>query len=320
MKNKTVLIIGGAGFIGSHLVDVHVQNGSQVWVYDDFSTGRRSFLPDVPGLHIVEGNILDTDQLVSVIQRSDPGVVYHLAAIHHIPTCEKMPRQALNVNIVGTESVLNACAENRVPRIVFTSTGALYDPAVTGPLTETTPVKAFDIYSISKLTCENLLRYYADKKISEIVVARLFNNVGRRETNFHLIPAITAQLVAGNRSIKLGNLSPRRDYIHVEDVADALYLMGKMKLQEPFDIFNVGSGSECSVRELVELFSDVIGELLEVIPVPELQRKVDRPTQLADATKLRLAASWQPERNLRQALDEIWKENLEKENSIKAIP
>lgn len=305
-------IIGGAGFIGSHLVDVCLEQGCPVWVYDNFSTGRKSFLPNVPELRVVEGDILDTKQLSETIQQFDPDVVYHLAAIHHIPTCEKIPEQALNVNIVGTESVLNACAESRVPRVLFTSTGALYDPTITGPLAETAPVKAFDIYSISKLTCEYLLEYYVEKKERKAIVARLFNNVGRRETNSHLIPAIVAQLAAGNRQIRLGNLSPRRDYIHVEDVAEALFALGTMEMQQPFDIFNVGTGIERSVQELVDLFADVIGEPLEVISAPELQRKVDRPTQQADPTKLQRTTGWKPTRSLRKALDEIWQESLEK--------
>jgi UDP-glucose 4-epimerase len=312
MKITKSLIVGGAGFIGSHLVDVCLKNGLQVCVYDNFSTGQRSFLPNVPELRVVEGDILDSKQLLETIQAFDPDIVFHLAAIHHIPTCEKNPAKTLSTNIVGTESVLSACAVNRVPRIVFTSTGALYDPVITGLLAETVPVKAFDIYSISKLTCEFLIKYYVEKSEREVIVARLFNNVGRRETNSHLIPALVAQLAAGNRQIRLGNLSPRRDYIHVEDVAEALYALGIMELQQPFDIFNVGTGIEYSVQELVELFADVIGEPLEVISAPELQRKVDRPSQQADSAKLKNTTGWRPTRSLRQALGEIWQESLSK--------
>lgn len=312
MISTKALVVGGAGFIGSHLVDVCLQEGSQVWVYDNFSTGQRVFLPNVPELHVVEGDILDAELLSETIQQFDPDVVYHLAAIHHIPTCERIPARALNVNVVGTESVLNACAENRVPRVVFTSTGALYDPIITGPLAETAPVKAFDVYSISKLTCEYLLKYYVEKREREVIIARLFNNVGRRETNSHLIPAIVAQLAAGNRQIKLGNLSPRRDYIHVRDVAEALFALGAMEMQQPFDIFNVGTGVEHSVQELVDLFADVVGEPLEVLSTPEFQRKVDRPTQQADPAKLLRTTDWNPKRTLKQALGEIWKETLER--------
>lgn len=319
MKVTKALVVGGAGFIGSHLVDVCRRNGAEVLVYDNFSTGKRLFLPDLPPHQIIDGDILDAILLSDTVKEFNPDVVFHLAAIHHIPTCEKMPRQALRVNVEGTQSVLNACAETLGTRLVFTSTGALYDPTVKEALTENSTIKASDIYSISKLTCENLVSYYCAKQERQAVVARLFNTVGRRETNSHLIPAIMSQLETGNRQIKLGNLTPRRDFIHVEDVAEGLFALGELDTLQTFDIFNVGSGIEYSVQELVNLCADAIGEPIEIISSPELQRKVDRPTQQADSSKLQRTTAWAPSRNLQQALEEIWEENLAKTNNCKQI-
>lgn len=306
-------VIGGAGFIGSHVVDRCLEEGMEVVVYDNFSTGKRSFLPEVSECHIIEGDILDGASLSREMKESTPDVVFHLAAIHHIPTCEKLPERALRANIEGTATVLQACAVHGVQRLVFASTGALYDPAVTSILSETTQVKAFDIYSISKLACEYLLGYHAEKADGGLTVAaaRLFNTVGRRETNSHLIPAIVEQLSTGKREIRLGNIFPRRDYIHVEDVADALLAMGLIEEPEGLDIFNVGTGIEHSVGDLVNTFSDVIGEPIQIISVPELKRKVDRPNQRADNSKLRGATGWSPKRDLKQALEEIWQESLQ---------
>ena len=309
------LIVGGAGFIGSHLVHSCLERMCQVWVYDDFSTGRKEFLPADSALHVVEGGILDTKRLSNTIDECAPDTLYHLAAIHHIPTCEKMPKRALRVNVEGTQNVLSACAQRLVPRILFASTGALYDPISTGPLVETSPVKAQDIYGISKLAGEQLLQYHVSKNGGQAIIARLFNTVGRRETNPHVIPAIMAQLAAGRRQIKLGNLHPRRDYVHVEDVAEALFVLGSMAMKQPFDIFNIGSGQEHSVRELVELCCEVIAEPLEIVSAPEFQRKVDRPNQLADLTKIQQTSGWKPTRTLKQALCEIWGDNLEKRHT-----
>lgn len=306
-----VLIVGGAGFIGSHLVDVCLARNLQVWVYDDFSTGRKEFLPVDLALHVIEGDILDTKHLSSAIKECGPDILYHLAAIHHIPTCEKMPERALRVNVEGTQSVLSACAQHSVPRVVFASTGALYDPVSTGPLSETSPIKPRDIYGISKMAGEQLLQYHVSKNGGKAVVARISNTIGRRETNPHVIPDIMAQLVAGRRQIRLGNLHPRRDYVHVEDVAEALFLLGNVQMEQPFEIFNIGSGREYSVQELVELCSEVIGEPIEVVSAPELRRKADRPSQLADTTKIQQMTGWQPKRTLEQAVREIWEENLE---------
>lgn len=306
-----VLIVGGAGFIGSHLVDVCLARNCRVWVYDDFSMGRKEFLPLEPALHIVEGDVLDTKHLSGTIKECAPDTVYHLAAIHHIPTCEKMPERALRVNVEGTQSLLSACAQYLVPRIVFASTGALYDRLNNGPLGETSPIKAQDIYSITKLAGEQLLQYHVSRNGGKAVVARIFNTVGRRETNPHVIPDIMAQLAAGRRQIRLGNLHPRRDYVHVEDVAEALFLLGNVPMEQSFEVFNIGSGREYSVRELVELCSKVIGEPIEIVSAPELKRKVDRFSQLADSTKIQQMTGWKPKRTLEQALREIWEENLE---------
>ncbi len=282
-----------------------------MWVYDDFSTGRRDFLPSHPDLHIVEGDILNLEHLSHVVRQCVPDVVFHLAAIHHIPTCEKLPERALRVNVEGTQNVLSACAQHSVARLLFASTGAIYDPAVIGPLSETAPVLGQDIYSISKLAGENLVRHHIMKHGGQAVAARFFNTVGRRETNPHVIPAIMAQLAQGQRQIRLGNLSPRRDYVHVQDMAEALFTLGSLPLENPFELFNIGSGQEYSVQELVELCSEAIGEPIEIISASELQRKVDRPHQLADLSKIQKQSGWQPRRTLKQALKEIWEETLE---------
>jgi UDP-glucose 4-epimerase len=133
----------------------------------------------------------------------------------------------------------------------------------------------------------------------------------------HVIPAIMAQLAAGGRQLKLGNLNPRRDYVHVEDVAQALFILGNMTIDKPFDIFNIGSGREYSVRELIELCSEIVSEPLETVSDPGLQRKVDRPSQLADLSKIQRTSGWKPERTLKQALSEVWEEGLENRDAHK---
>jgi UDP-glucose 4-epimerase len=198
---------------------------------------------------------------------------------------------------------------------VFSSTGALYDPANTGVLHEDSPLKATDIYSLSKTTCEQLLRFHSAKTGAQVQVARLFNTVGRRETNAHLIPAIVEQLSSGSRQVHLGNLTPRRDYIHVEDVAQALFTLGEFPVQHTYDCFNVGSGKEFSVLEVARLFEQALSEPLEITSDPERQRKVDRPSQQADISRLRAASAWQPQRSLPQAIQEIWQEHLQASQS-----
>lgn len=278
---QNVLVIGGAGFIGSHLIDVLVQEPINVYVYDNFSTGRKEFLTEKFNLFEQVGNILDVKSLDAIFRNVKPEHVYHLAALHHIPTCELNPEFALEVNIIGTQNVLRCCVDHKVQKVILASTGGIYDIKEEA-LTETDALQPKDIYTISKLACENLLQYYANKHELSCVAGRIFNTVGTRETNAHIIPDIVTQLSRGNHKIKLGNLTPRRDYIHVEDTAAGLFELSKIILDGNFETFNIGSGVDYSVKEIIDLFEGIINQPIEAISVPELQRKIDRPTQLSD--------------------------------------
>ncbi|MHC1731076.1 MAG: NAD-dependent epimerase/dehydratase family protein [Bacteroidales bacterium] len=304
MKFK-IFIIGGAGFVGSHLTTKCLKNGHEVVIYDNFSRGRREFLPDDPNLKIIEGDIADINLLTYSIDNNNPNIIFHLAAIHFIPACEETPENAIRVNIEGTQNVLNAL-KDKGKNLIFASTGAIYDPSVTVPLNEESPIKTGDIYGITKLSCEELIKYHVNKGRGKVIIARLFNVVGTNETNPHLIPVIMDQLSKGFRHIQLGNLFPKRDYVHVEDVADALYSLASTPLKAEIEIFNIGSGVEYSVGELVGMCSEVIGEEIEIESVKTRQRKNDRLNQLADINKINSVTGWKPSRSLEQALKEVW--------------
>lgn len=303
--NLRMFIIGGAGFVGSHLTEQCLVNGNEVFIYDNFSRGKRESLPDDPKLTIIEGDILDINLLTQSIDLANPDIIFHLAAIHFIPDCEETPEMALRVNVEGTQNVLNALKSKGIT-LIFASTGAIYDPAITEPLTEESAIKTGDIYGITKLTCEELIKYHVKKGRGKVIIARLFNVVGTNETNPHLIPVIMDQLSKGDRHVQLGNLFPKRDYVHVKDVADALYSLASSPIKEEIDVFNVGSGVEYSVGELVEMCSAVIGEKIEIESVKARQRSNDRLNQLADINKINTTTGWKPSRSLEQALKEVW--------------
>lgn len=305
--NLRVLIIGGAGFVGSHLAQRCLSAGARVSVYDNFSVGQRGNLPDAAALQIFEADLLDDSALCAAVGAVQPQVVYHLAAIHHIPTCEREPERALRVNVEGTQTLLSCCARHHIPRVIFASTGAVY--AVSDhALDEAAPLQPRDIYGISKIAGEQLVAHYVRKTGSAAIIARLFNVVGAHETNPHLIPDMLAQLASGARVLRLGNLTPRRDYIHVRDIADALLTLSTLALTAAPDIYNIGSGKEHSVLQVIELMSQVLGEPLSVTTQPARQRQADRPSQLADIRKLQAASQWTPRHTLREALAEAWQE------------
>ena len=305
---KRTLIIGGCGFIGSHLVDRCLLAGAQAAVYDNLSVGTRERLPDAAAANLNVGDILDTEILGDVMKAWEPDVIYHLAAIHHIPTCEQNPKLALRVNVEGTQSVIEArarCAPEA--KLVLASTGAIYD-VTTAPLRESSAIAPVDVYGIGKRCCEDLLARATRIAAGQAIVARLFNTVGARETNPHLVPDILKQLAAGASSIRLGNLSPKRDYIHVQDVAEALHALGETDSGPGLSVYNVGSGIEHSVEEVARTCVEIAGSNATVVSDPDRCRRVDRPNQLADIGKLRQHAGWAPRRTLREALADAWKE------------
>ncbi|MCG6872523.1 MAG: NAD(P)-dependent oxidoreductase [Gammaproteobacteria bacterium] len=302
--SERVLITGGAGFIGSHLVDRALQRKVPVLVLDDGSVGDLASLASHgDGVRVVRGDILDAALLQRVLADFQPTLLYHLAAIHHIPTCEANRPAALRVNVEGTQRVLDAALAAGVGHFVFASTGGVYADSEQ-PMAEDHAVAPRDTYTISKVAGEALVRAAMEREGRRFTVARLFNVVGPRETNPHLLPDIVAQLREAMSTIELGNLESRRSYIHVADVADALVDLAD-RGGERGDVFNIGVAEELSVRQVMELFSRALGRSLDIRQVAERVRLADRPSQRAANDKLRAATGWQARHGVEEAIAEM---------------
>lgn len=310
---KKIVITGGAGFIGSHLTQLCLTKGHRVVAYDNLAVGKRKFLPKNNNrFTFIKGDILDSRRLRKTLAIFTPEIVFHLAAIHHIPTCEKFPERTFRVNIEGTQSLLSSVGHAK--KIVFASTGATYKNRL-GKLSEKTPQQPLDTYGLSKFSCEKLLALHVRKHPVDVVVARLFNTVGPNETNHHVIPDIMDQLREGRRSIELGNLKPRRDYIHVEDVAEALYALSAVRPTAHLEAFNVGTGHEYSVKDIIAIIAKCLQKPLPIKQVKTRMRKVDRLTQRADIMKITMRTSWKPRKSLEDAIhDVLIEQQLEKDS------
>jgi UDP-glucose 4-epimerase len=298
--SRRILVTGGAGFIGSHLVERLIAEGAEVHVLDDLSRGRRGWLPESTALHRID--ICDGDAVVRVAAEVKPNVVAHLAAMHFIPAVDGAPDLARAVNVNGTERLLAALAPRPPERLLFASSAAVY-PDRSGPISELCPPVPIDVYGETKLAGEQLVaRFAADTRVS-CVVARLFNVVGRRETNPHVVPEIIEQVRSGATQLRLGRLDTRRDYTDVVDVAAAL-----AQLLEPSvrgGVFNVGSGRATSVRDLVDLCERIVARRFEVIADSSRLRRVDRMELRADVSALREATGWAPTRSLAATLSDL---------------
>lgn len=298
------VVTGGAGFVGSSLVRLLARNGWQVLVYDALKPGKLEFLPqESPAIELVVGNLLDEAQLTQTMQEFAPDVVFHLAAIHYIPYCNAHPLETLRVNVEGTEAVLRACRVASVPRIVFTSTAAVY-PSVDEPISETVPAQPLDIYGYTKYFGEQLIDWHQRQSGATCVIARLFNVYGPRETSPHLIPEILDQLIGGTSELQLGNLDPKRDYVYVDDVARSLYELAILEVgqqHEPLRV-NVGTGREYSAHEVVAALQRITERPVTITQDPRRMRASDRPHLCADNSKLRSLIGWAPDTDFAEGL------------------
>jgi UDP-glucose 4-epimerase len=294
---KTI-ITGGAGFIGSAVTERLQQEGHEILIIDNLSFGNRDFV-QISDLNFKLVDILQREAVDDIFNEFKPDNVIHLAAVHFIPWCNERPYEASHINIQGTINVLDACRKYAVKKLFFASTAAVY-PIYDHAVKETDETGPLDIYGLSKLTGEHLCNEFHLMSGIPTIICRFFNAFGPNETNPHLIPEIQKQINEGKRKIKLGNLTPKRDFIHTHDMAAAVSTLIN-KVEAGIDIYNLGRGIEYSVTEIVEAFERQLGEAIEIEVDPARVRKVERMHLLADVSKLK-SLGWTPTRGIDEGI------------------
>jgi UDP-glucose 4-epimerase len=287
MKNKRILITGGAGLIGSHIADLVAEQASEVVVLDNFVRGRRENLETASQkgrVTIVEGDLLD-QRLVKEVT-AGINVVFHLAAIR-ITQCAEEPRLAVDVLVNGTFNVIEAAVAARVGKVVASSSASVYGMAETFPTTESHhPYANRTIYGAAKAFNEGMLRSFADMHDLQYVALRYFNVYGPRMDVYGAYTEVLIRwmerITAGQKPLILGDGTQTMDFVHVHDIARANVLAATSPVTD--EVFNVASGTETSLRELAEMLQQVMGAApgLEFGPA----RKVNPvPRRLASTEK-----------------------------------
>lgn len=297
-EGKRIVVTGGSGFIGSHLTRELLHENASVYVIDNGFSDNSNTIP-------VKANYLDedirNDRLPSIISEIDPHIIYHLAAHHFIPYCNQNPEETFEVNVMGTRNVLNAAQElDNLESLIYTSTAAVYPPN-SEPHHESDPEGPTDIYGRTKLIGEDLVKLFAFRNNTTSIVVRLFNVYGPNETNDHLIPAILEQIKNGDRKIQLGNLTPARDFVYVDDVINALLSL-PVEFNGQFRTFNVGTGKEWQVREVAESMIDALDGDIKLSQNEARTRDSDRMHLRASTDRIKNEIGWGPEIDLMDGL------------------
>lgn len=315
MKKK-ILVTGAAGFIGSHLVEELVEQGYNVRAFVRYnSRGERGWLESSPCRDEVEiffGDVRDYES----VKRAARGVeaVFHLAALIGIPYSYDAPLAYIRTNVEGTYNVLRAALEEGVARVVHTSTSEVYGTARYVPIDEEHPVQAQSPYAATKIAADQLALSFHRSFGLPVVVVRPFNTYGPRQSARAVIPTIISQALAGVDPIRLGSLTPTRDFNYVRDTVCGMITVG-LSEHAVGRVVNIGSGREISIGGLVELVAGIVGRKIEVAVEEDRIRPQGSEVErlVCDNRLARELAGWSPRYTLEEGLRDTvnwFKENL----------
>ena len=330
MKNR-ILVTGSEGFIGSHLVELLVRKKHNVRAFVQYNSFNSiGWLEDLPNnirdkLDIYFGDIRDFDSINFATRGCSK--VLHLAALIAIPYSYRSPRSYIDTNIHGTYNVLQAANENKIKKVVHTSTSEVYGSAQFVPITEKHPLVGQSPYAASKIGADQMAIAFNKSYKTPVIIVRPFNAFGPRQSVRAIIPTIITQILSNKKNIHLGSLTPTRDFSFVEDTCRGFLSAMNSKIDNA-DVFNIGSGKEISIIFLIKLIKKITNSNIKV----KTEKKRIRPSKsevnrlLASNSKAKKFLKWGPkyaglkglELALKKTID--WykiEKNLKKFNSQK---
>ncbi len=316
LKGKKVLVTGSEGFIGSHLTERLVQLGADVTAlvqYNSFNNWGwiETFSDEVKdSIEVVTGDIREYDNVKRIVKGKE--IVFHLAALVAIPYSYLSPMAYVRTNVEGTTNILEACREYGIEKIVHTSTSETYGTALYVPIDEKHPLQGQSPYSASKIAADMMAESFYRSFNVPVAIIRPFNTYGPRQSARAVIPTIITQILSGADRIKLGSLTPTRDFNYVKDTVEAFIKVAECE-QTVGQVVNAGSNYEISIGDLAKTIIKLIGKEVEIkCDEQRLRPEKSEVNRLwADNTKIKKLTGWQPKFTLEEGLKETiqWIEN-----------
>ncbi len=298
-----VLVTGGAGFIGSHVVDQFVREGHRVSVLDDLSTGQRKHVHREAVFYELT---LGSTRVERVFKKERPVLIVHMAAQMNVRKSTEDPVFDAEVNVMGTIRLLELAVRYGARKVLFASSGGtVYGEQETFPASESHPTRPLSPYGISKLTCEYYLEYYRHAAGLNYVALRLANIYGPRQRpdgEAGVVAIFTQKMLTGEQPRINGNGFQTRDYVYVEDAVEAVRVGC---FSEATGIFNVGTGRETTVNEIFTSLKTLTNAQCQEVHGPA--KKGEQLRSVLDAGKLEKETDWTPAVSLSEGLEETVK-------------
>lgn len=297
-----VFVTGADGFIGSHLVESLLSLGNEVTALCCYnSVGTYGWLDHLAietpkNLTLVLGDVRDQNMMSNLIKGHQ--TVFHLASLIAIPYSYRAPESYVDTNVKGALGIALACLNNNVERLIHTSTSEVYGTAKFVPISEEHPLQGQSPYSASKIGADMMIESFYRSFGLPVITLRPFNTYGPRQSLRAVIPTIIAQALKGDGTVRLGSLTPTRDFNYVADTVNAFLAVGHSSSETLLgQVFNAGSGEEITVGKTVELIGALLNKSLQVTAEGERVRpnasEVER--LLCDNRKLVGATGWRPQ-------------------------
>ena len=304
-QDKRVLVTGGAGFIGSEVVSQLLTNGYFVTILDNFSSGKKQYLPKSnKKLKVIKGDIRDKKSVKKAV--TDQEVVIHLAALPFIPDSFYYPGDFFDVNTNGSINMLwNSIKSRSVETFVHISTSEVYGSAQTVSMNENHPTTPHSTYAVSKLAGDRAAFTLHKENGFPVVIIRPFNSYGPRFTEPYIIPEIMSQILNNSKEIILGNVNTARDFTYVQDTASAI-IKSIIEKKANGEIINVGSGTEISILNLAKKILKIAKKKTKIKYDKSRERPYDVNRLNCNNKKAKKILKWSPKISMDRGLSQTF--------------